>query len=523
MFSKDKNATHQVRRSDDNPIIRPHMDYIMGAPLMPMSPKTCHADDGAQRIEKTIADPPRTLFDKIWDNHVIADLGSGTYLLHIDRHLIHEITSKHAFERLRQRGIGVHSPALTFAVVDHIVSTRLLRDDDSNPGGRVFVQSLRKNCKDFGVRHFDMDNERQGIVHVIGPELGIDLPGCTLVCGDSHTSSNGAVGALAWGIGASEVEHVLATQTVAQHRPQRMRINYQGRLGHGVCAKDIILYTIGKLGTAAGRGYVVEYAGPAMRALGMDARLTMCNLSLELGARAGLIAPDDTTYNYLAGREFAPKGADWDAGLAHWCSLPSDEGAIYDKEERIDCASITPQITWGTSPQDVIGVDAAVPDPARENDAAKRKSMERALAYIGLQAGAQLLGTKIDVAFIGSCTNGRLDDLEAAARIARGRKVAPGVRALVVPGSTQVKLAAERAGLDRIFIEAGFEWHSSGCSMCVAANGEVVAPGQRCISTANRNFENRQGPGSRTHLASPESVAAAALTGAIADVRNFMH
>lgn len=488
-----------------------------------MNPKSRHADDDAQGIEETIAKTCRTLFDKIWDEHVIADLGAGAYLLHIDRHLIHEITSKHAFDRLRKRGIKLHSPKLTFAVVDHILATGPARNDASYPDGRVFIESLRRNCIDFGVTHFDIDDERQGIVHVIAPELGIDLPGCTLVCGDSHTSSNGAVGALAWGIGASEVEHVMATQTVVQHRPKRMRISYSGALGHGVCAKDIILHTIGKLGTAAGRGYVVEYAGSAIHALAMDARLTVCNMSIEMGARAGLIAPDDTTFQYLAGREFTPKGAAWDAGLAHWRGLPSDDGAAYDREEQIDCGAITPQITWGTSPQDVIGVDARVPDPSQEPDPAKRKSMEKALSYIGLQPGAALLGTKIDVAFIGSCTNGRLDDLHAAARIARGRKVAPGVRALVVPGSSQIKRAAERAGLDRIFIEAGFEWHSSGCSMCVTANGEVVAPGQRCISTANRNFENRQGPGSRTHLASPESVVAAALSGAIADVRMLMH
>jgi len=463
----------------------------------------------------------RTLFDKIWDEHVVSDLGDGAFLLHIDRHMIHEVTSKHAFERLRKRGIQMQSPKLTFAVVDHILATGPARGDGSYLPGRVFIQSLRKNCKDFGVTHFDIDDERQGIVHVIAPELGIDLPGCTLVCGDSHTSSNGALGALAWGIGASEVEHVLATQTLVQHRPKRMRINYEGHLGLGVTAKDIILYTIGKLGSAAGRGFVVEYAGSAIRALEMDARLTVCNMSIEMGARAGLIAPDDITFEYLVGKEFAPKGTDWEAALAHWRALPSDAGASYDREEYIDCNLIAPQISWGTNPQDVMAVDTCVPDPSNEIDLTKRKAMERSLEYINLTPGAPLIGTKIDVAFIGSCTNGRLDDLEAAAQVARGRKVAKGVRALVVPGSTQIKLAAERAGLDRVFIEAGFEWHSSGCSMCVTANGEVVAPGQRCISTANRNFENRQGPGSRTHLASPQSVVAAAISGAIADARTL--
>ena len=464
----------------------------------------------------------RTLFDKIWDEHVIADLGGGTFLLHIDRHLLHEVTSKHAFERLRQRGLPVRNPELTFAVVDHIVATQPERNDGTNPAGRPFIEALRKNCADFGVSHFDLNDGRQGIVHVIAPELGIDLPGCTLVCGDSHTSSNGAVGALAWGIGASEVEHVMATQAVVQHKPKRMRITFAGRLAPGVSAKDIILHAIGKLGTAAGRGYVVEYAGPAISALAMDGRLTVCNMSIEMGARAGLIAPDDVTFKYLSGTEFAPKGAAWDAAMAHWRGLRSDEGAMFDRDEKIDCTALTPQITWGTSPQDVIGVDEPIPTPASAADPSRRLGMERALAYIGLTPGASLIGTKIDYAFIGSCTNGRLADLEAAARIARGRKVAPGVRALVVPGSMQIRRAAERAGLDRIFIEAGFEWHNAGCSMCVAANGDVVAPGKRCISTSNRNFENRQGPGSRTHLASPESVAAAAITGAIADVRTLV-
>ena len=464
---------------------------------------------------------PRTLFDKIWDDHVVADLGSGAFLLHVDRHMVHEVTSKHAFERMRQRGLALRNPELTFAVVDHIVATAPDRKAGRNPVGQSFIDAWRKNCADFGITHFDIDDERQGIVHVIAPELGINLPGCTLVCGDSHTSSNGALGALAWGIGASEVEHVLATQTAVQHKPMRMRIRYSGRLGHRVTAKDLILYSIGKLGTAAGRGYVLEYGGSAISALAMDGRLTICNMSIEMGARAGLMAPDDTTYQYLSGREFCPKGAAWDSALAYWHTLAGDEAASFDKEVEIDCSTITPQVSWGTSPQDVIGVDGWVPDPAVESDPRRRKSMEGALAYIGLQPGARLIGTKIDVAFIGSCTNSRYADLEAAAQLAKGRKVAPGVRALVVPGSTRIKRAAEKAGLDRVFKDAGFEWHHSGCSMCVTANGEVVPPGKRCISTANRNFENRQGPGSRTHLASPQSVVAAAITGAIADVRSF--
>ena len=462
-----------------------------------------------------------TLFDKIWSTHVVAELPDGSTLIHIDRHLLHEITSKHAFERLRQRGLPVRNPELTFAVADHIVATDLVRSDGTYPVGRPFIETLRRNCRDFGVRHFDLDDRRQGIVHVIATELGINLPGTTLVCGDSHTSSNGAVGALAWGIGASEVEHVMATQTVAQRKPRSIRLHFEGRLGSHVTAKDLILHAIGRLGTAAARGHVVEYAGPVIRAMAMDGRLTICNMSIEMGARAGMIAPDDTTFQYLAGREFAPKGLAWDQALEMWRQLPSDETSTFDVDVRIDCTDLAPQVTWGTSPQDVIGVDAVIPDPAREADEARKTAMQKALAYIGLQPGTRLAGTPIDVAFIGSCTNSRLSDLEAAARIARGRRVAPGVRAVVVPGSTQVKYAAEAAGLDRIFLDAGFEWRSSGCSLCVTANGETVAPGQRCISTSNRNFENRQGPGSRTHLASPESVVAAAVTGAITDVRTL--
>ena len=463
----------------------------------------------------------RTLFDKIWDDHVVADLGNGAFLLHVDRHLVHEMTSYRAFDALRRRGIAVRNPELTFAVVDHVVATSLDRADDTNPAGRPFIRMWRQNCDEFGITHFDIDDHRQGIVHVIGPELGIDLPGCTLVCGDSHTSSNGALGALAWGIGASEVEHVLATQTIIQRKPKAMRIWFDGELGPGVCAKDLILYVIGRLGTAAGRGYTVEYAGPGMSALSIEGRLTVCNMSIELGARAGLIAPDDRTFDYLAGREFAPKGREWEDAVAHWRALRSDDHATFDAETVIDCSPVKPQITWGTSPQDVVAVDGRVPDPSTETDPVRRRTLEQALAYIGLAPGAVLAGTKIDYAFIGSCTNGRYSDLVAAAEIARGRKVAPGVRALVVPGSTQIKIAAERAGLDRIFREAGFEWRSAGCSMCVAGNGDTVPAGKRCISTSNRNFEGRQGPGSRTHLASPASVAAAAVSGAIVDARTL--
>ncbi|MBM3571577.1 MAG: 3-isopropylmalate dehydratase large subunit, partial [Alphaproteobacteria bacterium] len=390
------------------------------------------------------AHPPRTLFDKIWDDHIIAQLGDGTYLLHIDRHLIHEVTSKRAFEQLRWRGPTVRNPELTFALVDHIVATAPKRDDGSNPAGRPFIEAWRPNCADFGIIHFALDDRHQGIVQVIAPELGIDLPGCAQACGDSHTSRNGALGALAWGIGASEVEHVLA--------------------------KGLILYVIGRLGRAAGRGHVVEYAGSAISALPMDGRLTVCNMSIEMGARAGLIAPDKRIFAYLAGWEFAPRGAACDAALANGRTLATDDGAIFEREETFDCTAIKPQITWGTSPQDVIAIDEPVPDPHIVTDAARRQAMMRARAYLDITPGRPLTGTKIDYALIGSCTNGRYGDLEAAARIVRGRKVASGVRALVVPGSMRIKREAERAGLDRVFTAAGFEWHAAGCSMCVTAN-----------------------------------------------------
>ncbi len=464
----------------------------------------------------------RTLLDRIWDDHVVRRLDDGTDLLHVDRHLVHEVTSPRAFDGLRRRGIRVHSPELTFAVVDHIVATSTDRTDGTNPAGLPFIQMLRRNCAEFGVTHFDIDDRRQGIVHVVGPELGIDLPGCTLVCGDSHTATNGGLGSLAWGIGASEVEHVLATQTIRQRKPKQMRIRFEGKLAAGVSAKDMILYVIGRLGTAAGQGHMVEYAGPAISRLSIDERLTICNMSIELGARAGLIAPDEATFAYLSGREFAPSGAAWDTALAYWRTLRTDDDARFDRESAIDCGKIGPQVTWGTSPQDVISVDEPVPLPSDAADPVRRAAIERALSYTGVTPGKPLLGQEIDYAFIGSCTNGRFSDLAAAAAVARGRKVPPGVRAMVVPGSTQVRQAAIAAGLDKIFIEAGFEWRAAGCSMCVAGNGDVVPPKKRCIATSNRNFEGRQGPGSRTHLASPASVAAAAVSGRIVDVRTML-
>ncbi|HXP76693.1 MAG TPA: 3-isopropylmalate dehydratase large subunit [Stellaceae bacterium] len=464
----------------------------------------------------------RTLLDRIWDDHVIRRFDDGTDLLHVDRHLVHEMTSHRAFEGLRRRAIGVHSPALTFAVVDHIVATSPNRTESTNPAGLPFIQMWRRNCAEFGIVHFDIDDRRQGIVHVVGPELGIDLPGCTLVCGDSHTATNGGLGALAWGIGSSEVEHVLATQTIRQRKPKQIRIRFEGELAAGVSAKDMILYVIGQLGTAAGQGHMAEYAGPAISRLSIDERLTICNMSIELGARAGLIAPDDATVAYLSGREFAPTGAAWDAAVKYWRTLRTDDEAQFDREAAIDCDKIAPQVTWGTSPQDVIAVDEPVPRPSDASDPVRRAAMERALSYVGLVPGEALLGKEIDYAFIGSCTNGRLSDLAAAAAVARGRRVPPGVRALVVPGSTQVRQAAIAAGLDKIFIDAGFEWRTAGCSMCVAGNGDFVPPQKRCIATSNRNFEGRQGPGSRTHLASPASVAAAAVSGRIVDVRTML-
>jgi 3-isopropylmalate/(R)-2-methylmalate dehydratase large subunit len=463
-----------------------------------------------------------TLFDKIWDQHVIRENDDGVYLLHVDRHLVHECTSALAFQGLDRAGRKPWSPDLTYTVVDHILSTQPGRNGETFEGGREFVHLLRKNAASHGLELIDFDDPRQGIVHVIAPEFGIALPGSTLVCGDSHTSTSGGVGAYAWGIGTSEVEHVLATQTIVQRKPKRMRVTFDGRIGAGVEAKDLILHLIGQVGVAAGRGYVVEYAGPAVRRLAIDGRLTICNMSIEFGARAGLVAPDDETFAYLAGRPYSPTGEMWDQALAHWRALPSDPDAVFDREIVIECAKVAPQVTWGNTPQDVGAVGDPIPDPARVADPVRRQAIERALAYLGLDPGKPLEGVPIDVAFIGSCTNARLSDLESAAAVARGRKVAPNVRALVVPGSARVKREAEAAGLVRIFLEAGFEWREAGCSMCVAINDDKVGPGERCISSSNRNFENRQGPRSRTHLASPASVAAAAVTGVITDVRKLM-
>ena len=462
---------------------------------------------------------PRTLFDKIWAAHLVHTQEDGTCLVYIDRHLVHEVTSPQAFEGLRVSGRKVRRPDLTIAVADHNVPTTDRSKGIADPESRTQIETLEQNVRDFGVPYYAMDDVRQGIVHIIGPEQGMTLPGMTIVCGDSHTSTHGAFGALAFGIGTSEVEHVLATQTLIQKPAKNMRITVDGDLPPGVTAKDIVLAIIGRIGTAGGTGHVIEYAGSAIRSLSMEGRMTVCNMSIEAGARAGLIAPDETTYAYVKGRPHAPKAGQWEAALAYWRSLPSDPGAVYDKEIVIDAATLVPHVTWGTSPQDVAPVTGHVPDPAGEADPGRRAALERALSYMGLTPGTKLTDVRIDKVFIGSCTNGRIEDLRAAAGIARGRKVAGHVQALVGPGSGLVKEQAEREGLDRIFRDAGFEWREPGCSMCLAMNADRLEPGERCGSTSNRNFEGRQGRGGRTHLMSPEMAAASAIAGTIADPR----
>jgi 3-isopropylmalate/(R)-2-methylmalate dehydratase large subunit len=462
----------------------------------------------------------RTLLAKIWDQHVIARLSDDTDLLHIDRHLLHDLGGSRGLLDIKKRNLTVHNPELTFATPDHAISTAQGRAGTIKIGQELLA-SLRVETSAAGIALFDIDEPGQGIVHVIGPELGLSLPGCTIVCGDSHTCTHGGLGALAFGIGSSELTHVLATQALIQRRPKTMRVRFEGKLSAGVTAKDLILALIGHIGAAGGTGYAVEYAGSAIRELPIEGRLTICNLSIELGAKMGLIAPDEKTYEYICGRRYAPQGEMWEQAVAAWRQLPSDPDAVFDCEVTIDVATIIPQVTWGISPEHVIGVDGYVPDPQAIADPARRAAIETALDYMGLKAGAPIAGTPVDWVFIGSCTNSRLSDLRAAAEIARGRKVAPGVRAWVVPGSETVKRDAVAEGLDKLFTEAGFEWREPGCSMCLAANGEVVSPGQRAVSTSNRNFIGRQGPRARTHLASPASAAAAAISGAIADVRTM--
>jgi 3-isopropylmalate/(R)-2-methylmalate dehydratase large subunit len=464
---------------------------------------------------------PRTLFDKIWENHLAHRQDDGTCLLYVDLHLVHEVTSPQAFEGLRMARRKVRRPQATLAVADHNVPTTDRSQGIQEEESRIQIETLEKNCADFGVPYLAMSDIRQGIVHIIGPEQGATQPGMVIVCGDSHTATHGAFGALAFGIGTSEVEHVLATQTLIQQPAKNMRISVEGNLPFGVTAKDLILAVIGKIGTAGGTGHVIEYAGDAIRALSMEGRMTVCNMSIEAGARAGLIAPDETTFAYLMGRPQAPKAGAWEQAVAYWKTLPSDPGATYDKELTLNAAGIVPQVTWGTSPQDVLPIDGRVPDPAAITEETRRQAMQRALDYMGLAAGTRLKDVSIDRVFIGSCTNGRIEDLRAAAAVAKGRKVADGVHAMVVPGSGLVKNQAEEEGLDRIFREAGFDWREPGCSMCLAMNADKLEPGERCASTSNRNFEGRQGRGGRTHLMSPAMAAAAAVSGHLTDVRDL--
>ena len=465
---------------------------------------------------------PRTLFDKIWHNHLVNVQDDGTCLIYIDSHLVHEVTSPQAFEGLRNAGRKVRRPAATLAVPDHNVSTRDRSGPIENDESRIQVETLQENCKEFGVPLFDIHDIRQGIVHIIGPEQGFTLPGGTIVCGDSHTATHGAFGALAFGIGTSEVEHVLATQTLLQAPLKNMRITVNGALPHGCTAKDLILAIIAKIGTAGGTGYVIEYAGEAIRGLSMEGRMTVCNMTIEGGARAGLIAPDEITFEYLKGRPMSPKAGQWEAAVAFWKNLPSDPAARYEKEVELDVSEIVPQVTWGTSPEDVAPITGIVPSPSDFEDPMKQDAAKAALDYMGLDPGMPITEIPIDVAFIGSCTNGRIEDIRAAAEVAKGRKVAKGVQALVVPGSGLVKEQAEYEGLDRILLEAGFEWRDAGCSMCLGMNDDRLEPGQRSASTSNRNFKGRQGFGGRTHLVSPGMAAAAAVIGRLADVRELL-
>jgi 3-isopropylmalate/(R)-2-methylmalate dehydratase large subunit len=464
---------------------------------------------------------PRTLFDKVWDAHVVEKLEDGTCLLYIDRHLVHEVTSPQAFEGLRLTGRRVRRPDATLAVTDHNVPTSDRSAGIAEPESRLQVETLEQNVAAFGVPYFPLLDARQGIVHIVGPEQGLSLPGMTIVCGDSHTSTHGALGALAFGIGTSEVEHVLATQTLLQRPAKNMLVRVDGTLEQGVTAKDLVLAIIGHIGTAGGTGHVIEYAGEAIRALDMAGRLTVCNMSIEAGARAGMIAPDETTFAYIEGRPYAPQGEAFQRAVEYWRTLASDEGAAYDKQVLLNAADIAPMVTWGTSPETVVPIDGNVPDPAEIVDEAKRADRERMLRYMGLAPGQALAGLPIDAVFIGSCTNARIEDIRAVVKIVQGRQVAPNVRAMVVPGSGLVKLQAEAEGLDKILLESGFEWREPGCSMCLGMNPDKLAPGQRCASTSNRNFEGRQGPGGRTHLLSPAMAAAAAITGCLTDVREL--
>jgi 3-isopropylmalate/(R)-2-methylmalate dehydratase large subunit len=465
---------------------------------------------------------PRTIIEKIWDQHVVSQRDGAPALIYIDLHLVHEVTSPQAFDGLRKRGIKVRRPDLTIATTDHSTPTTPRGLPIVDQVAATQVAQLEKNCADFGVRCYGLSSDRQGIVHVMGPEQGLTQPGMTVVCGDSHTATHGAFGALAFGIGTSEVEHVLATQCLLQRAPKSFAVRYDGSLKPGVTAKDMILALLAKIGVGGGTGSVFEYHGPAVRALSVEERMTVCNMSIEGGARAGMIAPDDTTYEYVAGRTFAPKGADWDAAVARWRTLPTDEGATYDRELTIDTSTLEPMITFGTNPGMGIPISGAVPDPSSISDPAERETLAKALRYMDLPAGKSLAGHAVNVVFIGSCTNSRISDLRAAAGLMKGRKVSPGVRVLVVPGSQKVRAQAQAEGLDRIFREAGADFREAGCSMCIAMNGDQLQPGEYSVSTSNRNFEGRQGKGGRTFLASPLTAAAAAITGVITDVRKLI-
>jgi 3-isopropylmalate/(R)-2-methylmalate dehydratase large subunit len=464
---------------------------------------------------------PRTLFEKIWDDHVVHKGADGTCLIYIDRHLVHEVTSPQAFEGLRLNGRKVRRPEATLAVMDHNVPTSDRKNGVKEPESRAQIDTLRANCAEFGVNLFDLTDKRQGIVHIIGPEQGFTQPGMTIVCGDSHTSTHGAFGALAFGIGTSEVEHVLATQTLIQKPAKNMRITVDGKLSTGVTAKDMILAIIGEIGTAGGAGHVIEYAGEAVRTLSMEGRMTICNMSIEGGARAGLVAPDETTFRYIKGRPMAPKPEDWDKAVAYWKTLYSDEKAVYDRNVRLKAEDIPPLVTWGTTPEDIVPITGKVPSPADFDDPNKKASVERMLEYMALTPGTKMQDIQIDKVFIGSCTNARIEDLREVAKVVNGNKVANSVSAMIVPGSGLVKEQAEIEGLDKIFLEAGFEWREPGCSMCLGMNPDQLKPGERCASTSNRNFEGRQGRGGRTHLLSPAMAAAAAITGRLTDIRDM--
>nr|HIL75752.1 3-isopropylmalate dehydratase large subunit [Rhodospirillales bacterium] len=462
-----------------------------------------------------------TLYDKIWNSHIVDKQEDGTCLIYIDRHLVHEVTSPQAFAGLRKDGRSVHRTDLTLAVADHNVPTTnrsgVIKDKES----RIQIEALEKNCSDFGVELYSMNDIRQGICHVVGPEQGFTLPGTTLVCGDSHTATHGAFGSMSFGIGTSEVEHVLATQTLILQKCRNMRVTVNGNLLRGITAKDLILAVIGKIGTAGGTGAAIEFSGDAFKSLTMEGRMTVCNMTIEAGARVGLFAPDETTFEYLKGRPKSPKGGAWELAVNYWQTLKTDPGAKFDEEVAMDASEISPQVTWGTSPEDVTTIDGQVPNPADIEDENRRNKMERSLEYMGLEAGTLMKDIKINTAFIGSCTNSRIEDIRAAADVVKGRKVANGVQALVVPGSGLIKELAEQEGLDQIFVEAGFEWREAGCSMCLAMNADKLKPGARAASTSNRNFEGRQGPGGRTHLVSPAMAAAAAITGHLTDVRDL--